>query len=113
MEKKNIEKVLSSRSSFCRKVLKVTATIPYGQTRSYQWVARTMGNPLAYRAVGQALAKNPLPGIIPCHRVIKTDGNVGGYSLGSKKKERLLIEEVIHLKKGRERRYEGKSKVVQ
>jgi len=72
-----------------------------------------MGKPLAYRAVGQALAKNPLPGIIPCHRVIRTDGRIGGYSSGSKKKERILIEEAIHLQKGRKRRYEGKSEVVQ
>ena len=74
------------------KVLKVTSQIPIGQTRSYQWVAKKVGNPKAVRAVGQALKKNPYPVIIPCHRVVRRDGSLGGYQgkKGIKKKEQLL-----------------------
>ena len=71
-------------------VLRVTLKIPIGQTRSYQWVAKAIGRPKAVRAVGQALKKNPFPLIIPCHRVIRADGVLGGYAGGEKKKEQLL-----------------------
>jgi O-6-methylguanine DNA methyltransferase len=73
------------------RVLQVTSKIPLGQTRSYKWVARVMGKPKALRAVGQALKKNPFPLIIPCHRVIREDGSLGGYS-GGKKTKRLLLK---------------------
>jgi len=89
---------LSSSSPFERRVWKVTSTIPAGQTRSYQWVACRVGNPLAARAVGRALAKNPLPIIIPCHRVIKKDATLGGYSLGKREKEVLLRTEGVRVK---------------
>jgi methylated-DNA-[protein]-cysteine S-methyltransferase len=56
-------------------------------------VAEKIGNPKAFRAVGQALKKNPLPGIVPCHRVIRSDGKLGGFSKGLKEKERLLKSE--------------------
>lgn len=72
------------------KVLKATLKIPLGETRSYRWVARSIGKPKAVRAVGQALKKNPFLLIVPCHRVIKGDGSLGGYAGGAKKKERLL-----------------------
>jgi methylated-DNA-[protein]-cysteine S-methyltransferase len=80
-------------TNFQKKVWEVVKTIPYGQTRTYKWVAEKIGNPKAFRAVGQALKKNPLPGIIPCHRVIRSDGKLGGFSKGSKEKERLLKSE--------------------
>ena len=57
--------------------------IPYGQVRSYKWVAEKIGKPSACRAVGHALAANPLPLIIPCHRVIRSDGGPGGFGGGS------------------------------
>ncbi|HQP12844.1 MAG TPA: MGMT family protein, partial [Candidatus Omnitrophota bacterium] len=60
-------------------VLKATLEIPLGETRSYQWVAERIGRPRAVRAVGQALRKNPYPLIIPCHRVIRSNGDMGGY----------------------------------
>jgi len=106
LKQKDIDKLLSGYSSFERRVWKVTSTIPIGQTRTYQWVARRSGNPRAVRAVGRALSKNPLPVIIPCHRVIRKDGTLGGYSLGKRKKEVLLNKEVLKLrskfrKKGR------------
>ena len=78
-------------------VLKATLTIPIGETRSYQWVARQIKNPKAVRAVGQALRKNPYPLIIPCHRVIKTDGALGGYAgkFDGKKSQLLKLEKAI------------------
>jgi len=81
---------LSWFSSFQRGVWKVTQSIPYGETRTYAWVAGEMGVPKAARATGQALAKNPLPIIIPCHRVICSDGNLGGFGGGVLWKRRLL-----------------------
>jgi O-6-methylguanine DNA methyltransferase len=81
-------------TKFQWKVLEVTAKIPMGETRSYQWVAKQVGSPKAVRAVGQALKRNPYPVTIPCHRVIKQDGSLGGYSGGpvSKKARLLAIE---------------------
>lgn len=65
-------------------------TIPYGQTVSYTDVAKMIGKPSACRAVGNANGKNPIPIIIPCHRVLAADGSLGGYSLGLEMKRRLL-----------------------
>ncbi len=81
---------LSWASSFQRDVWKVTQSIPYGEARAYAWVAGKLNKPEAARAVGQALARNPLPIIIPCHRVIRSDGSPGGFSGGESWKQRLL-----------------------
>jgi len=81
---------LKGATPFQRRVWAVTRLIPYGDTRSYKWVAEQMGKPGAARAVGQALSKNPLPIIIPCHRVVKADGKLGGFSDGLEMKRRLL-----------------------
>jgi methylated-DNA-[protein]-cysteine S-methyltransferase len=70
---------LSGSTPFQRRVWKATMAIPYGQVRSYKWVAEKIGKPSACRAVGRALAANPLPVIIPCHRVICSDGKPGGF----------------------------------
>ncbi len=67
-------------TDFQWRVLEAVARIPLGETRSYSWVARQIGCPGAARAVGTALRKNPFPLIIPCHRVIKSDGSVGRYA---------------------------------
>ena len=64
--------------------------IPYGETRSYHEVAEMIGEPKADRAVANACASNPVPLIIPCHRVIRKDGGLGGYGLGIGRKEFLL-----------------------
>ena len=81
-------------TKFQWQVLKATLTIPIGQTRSYQWIARKIGRPKAVRAVGQALRKNPYPLIIPCHRVICCDGKLGGYAgRYDGRKQRLLEKE--------------------
>jgi methylated-DNA-[protein]-cysteine S-methyltransferase len=81
---------LSGATPFQRKVWEITKLIPYGETRSYTWVAEQVNKPRAARAVGQALARNPLPIIIPCHRVITTNGKLGGFSGGVETKRRLL-----------------------
>ena len=78
-------------------VLQAALAIPLGETRSYQWIADKIGKPKALRAVGQALKKNPYPMIIPCHRVIKSDGKLGAYfgKVDGKKKKILAIEQEI------------------
>jgi methylated-DNA-[protein]-cysteine S-methyltransferase len=81
---------LSPATAFQREVWKVTRLIPYGETRSYSWVAEQMGKAGTVRAVGKALAANPLPIIIPCHRVVAKDGKLGGYSGGVEMKKYLL-----------------------
>ena len=88
-------------TKFQWKVLKVAARIPLGETRSYKWVAEKAGSPKAVRAVGQALRRNPYPIIIPCHRVIKQDGSLGGYAGGwGKRKAELLNMEQEIIKNG-------------
>ncbi len=70
-----------------------TQNIPFGQTASYKWLAEKSGRPRAYRAVGQAMHRNPIPIIVPCHRVISTAGNLTGYAYGLKMKQYLLDHE--------------------
>jgi methylated-DNA-[protein]-cysteine S-methyltransferase len=81
---------LSLATPFQRAVWEITGLIPYGETRSYAWVAEQIGKPKALRAVGQALGKNPLSIIIPCHRVIAHDGKLGGFGGGVGIKRYLL-----------------------
>ncbi|HLN85091.1 MAG TPA: methylated-DNA--[protein]-cysteine S-methyltransferase [Candidatus Limnocylindrales bacterium] len=84
---------LSGLTPFQQEVLAVTRQIPAGQTWSYQRVAHEMGRPKSSRPVGQALARNPIPIVIPCHRVIASDGSLGGYSGGSGlKAKRWLLQ---------------------
>ena len=75
---------------FYRKVLRATSRIPYGQTRSYSEVAKRAGSPRAVRAAGTALGSNPLPIIVPCHRVLRSGGALGGYGGGIEVKQTLL-----------------------
>ena len=81
---------LSGATPFQRRVWERTRFIPYGETKSYLWVARQIGKPGAARAVGQALGKNPLSIIVPCHRVIASDGGLGGFGGGVEMKKYLL-----------------------
>ena len=81
----------SKLTDFQWKVLKAAAKIPVGETRTYKWVAQEVGSPRAVRAVGQALKRNPYPVVIPCHRVIREDGTLGGYAGGSSKKKAELL----------------------
>ena len=75
---------------FYKKVLKEVSEIPYGQTFSYKNIARKLNNPRAYRAVANANAVNPIPIIIPCHRVIQSNGDLGNYGGGRKLKQSLV-----------------------
>lgn len=75
---------------FQRKVYTVVKEIPLGETRSYAWVAREVGSPRAMRAVGTALKNNPFTLIVPCHRVVRSDGSLGDYALGKDLKIKLL-----------------------
>ncbi len=81
---------LSSATAFQREVWETTRLIPYGETRSYGWVAEHIGKPRAARAVGQALGRNPVPFIVPCHRVVTGNGKLGGYRGGLEMKKHLL-----------------------
>tara|TARA_E500000075_G_scaffold130667_1_gene139917 strand:+ start:920 stop:1210 length:291 start_codon:yes stop_codon:yes gene_type:complete len=79
-------------TEFQKKVWKEILKIPKGQTRTYKDIALSIGSPKSYRAVANACGKNPLPVTIPCHRVIKSDGSIGGYSAkGGVKKKKILL----------------------
>ena len=75
---------------FAKKVYKALLSIPLGQVRTYKWLAKKAGKPKASRAIGQILKHNPYPLFIPCHRVICSNGKLGGYIFGKKKKKALL-----------------------
>lgn len=81
---------MGNHTPFEQAVWKATAKIPYGQRKSYSEISRQIGKPAAYRAVGQALGKNPLAIIVPCHRVIASDGKLGGFGGGLTMKRYLL-----------------------
>lgn len=77
-------------TDFQKRVWQKLREIPYGETRSYKQLAEAVGDPNACRAVGGANGKNPIPVIIPCHRVIGADGSLGGFTSGIENKKRLL-----------------------
>ncbi len=83
---------LRELSEFERAVLLKALEIPPGEVRPYSWIAREIGHPGAVRAAGSALAKNPVPLLIPCHRVVRSDGHIGKYSLGGPRNKRTLLE---------------------
>jgi methylated-DNA-[protein]-cysteine S-methyltransferase len=84
---------LSSGTGFQQKVWRALGQIPRGQTRSYRWVAQKIGKPKAARAVGAACGANPVPVIVPCHRVVAGDGSLGGFGGGLPMKRQLLALE--------------------
>jgi methylated-DNA-[protein]-cysteine S-methyltransferase len=88
----NFKSILDLRigTIFQRKVWDKISKIPHGELRTYKWIASEIGNINAVRAVGNAVGKNPVPPIIPCHRVIRTDGRLGGFSSGISLKKWLL-----------------------
>ena len=86
---------------FSSRVLEITAKIPKGKVSTYGDIARALGNPDASRAVGNALNKNPHPITVPCHRVVRSNGAVGGYVGGVKKKIALLEREGIKITRGK------------
>ena len=82
---------MKRNSNFTSLVWNEICKIPYGETRSYKEIAEAIGKPKSYRAVANACGKNPLPIIRPCHRVICSDGSVGGYSLSSGTKLKKIL----------------------
>jgi O-6-methylguanine DNA methyltransferase len=93
----NLRFDLRGLTEFQRDVLHAARTIPRGQVRPYAWIAARIGRPKAVRAVGSALAGNPVPVLIPCHRVTRSDGAAGDYVFGPATKERLLRAEEVDL----------------
>ena len=97
--KKNVLRERIKKNSgltlFQKKILIAAMHIPRGKVRSYAWVAERAGFPNAARAAGQALARNSYAPQVPCHRVIASDGSIGGYSGGVMKKKRLLKKEGV------------------
>jgi len=87
--------------NFTRTVLEETKRIPYGEVRSYSEIAKILGLKQGARAVGQALGKNPMPIVVPCHRVIKSDGGLGGFGWGLQWKKRLLELEGWNIVEGK------------
>ena len=78
---------------FTRRVLQATAEVPYGATSTYKQVAAQAGSPLASRAAGNALGSNPIPIVVPCHRILHSGGGLGGYTGGLERKRLLLAVE--------------------
>ena len=93
----NHQKYHVAGTEFQLKVWRALLTIPRGQTISYKELAKKIGNPKAFRAVANACGANPLLKIIPCHRVIASDGSIGGFSAGLKLKRALLKSEGVWL----------------
>ena len=88
----------SGVSPFTRSVLTATAQVPFGQLSTYRDIAQQVGRPSATRAVGNALGRNPIPVIVPCHRIVRSDASLGGYTGGLEIKERLLSLEGVSIK---------------
>lgn len=88
---------LRTRTPFERAVLQAALAIPAGEVRTYSWLAAEIGRPAAVRAVGSALGRNPVPVLIPCHRVVRTDGRIGDYAFGTPMKRTLLSAEGVDL----------------
>ena len=84
---------LSGIGEFQRSVLATCSTIRPGSVRSYGWIAETIDKPGAVRAVGTALGRNPIPLLVPCHRVVRSDGSIGNYAFGAEMKHDLLVRE--------------------
>jgi O-6-methylguanine DNA methyltransferase len=83
---------LRSVTEFERAVLLKAREIPRGEVRTYSWIAAQIGHPAAVRAVGSALRKNPVPILIPCHRVVRSDGHIGNYALGGAENKRAILK---------------------
>jgi O-6-methylguanine DNA methyltransferase len=94
-EKIEVPADLSGTTPFQQRVLEIVKGIPRGEVRPYAWVAREAGSPKASRAVGTVMANNPVPLLVPCHRVVRNDGTTGSYAFGDEEKVRLLEEEGV------------------
>ena len=90
----------NKNNNFDNRCYQKLTLIPKGMVSTYAEIAKSL-NSKAYRAVGNAMAKNPNPILIPCHRIVKSDGTIGGYALGTNKKIKLLKNEGILIKDGK------------
>ncbi len=90
-----LEPIFLTGSEFEKKVWEAASRVPFGKTSGYKEIAEICGRPLAYRAVGNAMGKNPVLLLVPCHRIIKSDGSLGGFSAGPDLKKKLLSIEGI------------------
>ena len=92
---------LSGKTKFEKDVLVATFKIPRGKVSTYKRIAGKIGKPRAYRAAGNALHKNPLAPVVPCHRVVKSDGTFGGEKKGAESRKKLLKEEGVPIENDR------------
>jgi len=97
----DVIRFLSNKTEFEKKVLVTTFKIPKGKISTYKRIAEKIGSPRAYRAVATALRKNPLHPIVPCHRVVRSDGRFGGEEKRTKNRRKLVIKEGISIENGR------------
>jgi O-6-methylguanine DNA methyltransferase len=97
----DVIRFLSNKTEFERKVLVVTFKIPKGKISTYKRIAEKVGRPRAYRAVASALRKNPLHPIVPCHRVVRSDGGFGGEKKRAEARRELVKKEGIPIENGR------------
>ena len=97
----DVIRFLSNKNEFERKVLVVTFKIPKGKISTYKRIAEKVGRPRAYRAVANALRKNPLHPIVPCHRVVRSDGGFGGEEKRAETRRELVEKEGIPIENGR------------
>jgi methylated-DNA-[protein]-cysteine S-methyltransferase len=88
---------LNGLPAFEQEVLAACSAIPHGEVRTYSWIARVIGRPKATRAVGNALHRNPVAPVIPCHRVVPSSGGIGNYALGRARKIDLLSREGVEI----------------
>ena len=97
----DVSRALGDKTEFERDVLVTTFRVPKGKVSTYKRIAEKIGKPCAYRAVGNALHKNPLAPVVPCHRVVRSDGGFGGEKKGAESRRNLLQKEGIPIENGR------------
>ncbi len=93
-------------------VYRILTLIPEGQVTTYGDIARTLGHPKSSRAIGRILNRNPNPIVVPCHRVVMSDGRIGGYADGQERKIELLAKEGLAFKSGRVKDFEKRRAVL-
>lgn len=101
IKEKDVINLLKKMTEFERAVLVATFKIPKGKISTYKRIAEKIGKPRACRAVGNALHKNPLAPLVPCHRVVRSDGRFGGEKKGAELRRKLLEKEGIPVENGR------------
>ena len=104
----------SGGTNFSVTVWRAAQSIPWGEVRTYQWLSRYLEKPRSYRAVGSALGRNPFPIVVPCHRVIRSDGNLGGFSAptGIRLKRKMLEMEGVRFDEQGRVIWKGESKSI-